>query len=230
MRILHIETATGVCSAALSQGEKLLAERTVNEANVHAERLTVFCEEIMQEAGMAFSQLDAVCVSKGPGSYTGLRIGVSAAKGFCYALNIPLLAVNTLEALAHGMRQEAAPGTLLCPMLDARRMEVYYALYNENAEEVQATAPLVVDAGSFAAVLEKQPVLFAGDGMPKCRPLLESFANAQFSTVLPAARHLIAPALKKLAAGDVEDIAWFEPFYLKTFQPGPVRSGGGEQN
>jgi tRNA threonylcarbamoyladenosine biosynthesis protein TsaB len=227
MHILHIETATGVCSAALSDGEKLLAERTVNEANVHAERLTVFCEEVMQEAGLAFSQLDAVCVSKGPGSYTGLRIGVSAAKGFCYALNIPLLAVNTLEALAYGMQAEASPGTLLCPMLDARRMEVYHALYSASLEEVQPTAPLVVDEHSFAALLEKQPVLFAGDGMPKCRPLLEAHTNARFCTVLPAARHLIAPALKKLAAGEVEDVAWFEPFYLKTFQPGPIRSGGG---
>ncbi|MCU0434512.1 MAG: tRNA (adenosine(37)-N6)-threonylcarbamoyltransferase complex dimerization subunit type 1 TsaB [Bacteroidia bacterium] len=227
MLILHIETATGVCAAALSDGSKLLARRTVNEANVHAEKLTLFCEEIMRETGVQFSQLNAVCVSKGPGSYTGLRIGVSAAKGFCYALNIPLLAVNTLEALAYGMKAEAEPGTLLCPMLDARRMEVYYAVYNDKLEEVQPTEPLVVEENSFAALLEKQPVLFAGDGMPKCRTILEAYTNARFSTVLPAAEHLIEPALKKLAAGDTEDIAWFEPFYLKTFQPGPMRSSGG---
>jgi tRNA threonylcarbamoyladenosine biosynthesis protein TsaB len=224
MYLLHIETATGVCSAALSHNDKLVAERWQNEANIHAERLTVFCEEVVAEAGITFAQLGGVCVSMGPGSYTGLRIGVSAAKGFCYALNIPLLAVNTLEALAYGMQQEAEAGMLLCPMLDARRMEVYRTVYDAKLNLVETTMPLVVDENSFTELLKKNTVLFAGDGMPKCKPLLAAHSNARFSEVLPAARHLIVPALNKLKAGATEDIAWFEPFYLKTFQPGPLRS------
>lgn len=229
MYLLHIETSTGVCSVALSHNTSLLAERWQNEANVHAEKLTTFCEEVMTEAGISFSQLNGVCVSMGPGSYTGLRIGVSAAKGFCYALSIPLLAVNTLEALAYGMQAEANANMLLCPMLDARRMEVYRAVFDDQLNTREATSPLVVDETSFDHLLAENVVLFAGDGLPKCQPILERYPNARFSTVLPAARHLITPALKKMNAGDVEDIAWFEPFYLKTFQPGPQRSAGGAQ-
>lgn len=224
MHLLHLETATTVCSVALSRNNELLFERELNEANRHAEVLTVFCRELIQEAGLSFSQLDGVCVSKGPGSYTGLRIGVSAAKGFCYALNIPLLAVNTLESLAEGMRLYAPGNALLCPMLDARRMEVYCALYNLERKEITPTAPVIIDVESFSDILQHQPVLFAGDGMPKCRDLLQQHPNAYFANCLPAARNMIHGAVERFKTKQFEDLAWFEPFYLKTFQPGPKRS------
>jgi tRNA threonylcarbamoyladenosine biosynthesis protein TsaB len=155
-----------------------------------------------------------------------LRIGVSAAKGFCYALDIPLLAVNTLESLAYGMRGDAQENDLLCPMLDARRMEVYCAVFNREGKEIQSTSPLIIDVHSFSELLSQQPVLFAGDGMPKCKSLLREHANTRFSDALPAARNMILPAVDRFAAKQFEDLAWFEPFYLKTFHPGPQRSAG----
>lgn len=223
--ILLIESSTAVCSVALVSSGKILAVREISEANIHAEKLTVFCEEVMKEAGISFSNLDAVAVSKGPGSYTGLRIGVSAAKGICYALNKPLIAIGTLEAMAAGMKSEAQSGDLLCPMIDARRMEVYCAIYDQNGNEKQAVAPLVLDENSFADLLAAERIWFSGDGMPKSKELLSRFPNALFTeSGMPSAKHLAALAEKKFAASEFEDLAYFEPFYLKTFHPGPQRS------
>lgn len=225
---LLIESSTAICSVALSSGEKILAIRELNEPNRHAEKLTLFCEEVMQEAGVAFSQLDAVAVSKGPGSYTGLRIGVSAAKGICYALEKPLIAIGTLEAMAQGMKAEAAPGDLLFPMIDARRMEVYYAQYDHLAHEISPVTPLVLDENSFADLLPQQRTWFSGDGMPKAKTLFEKYPNALFTEAgMPSAKHLAELAEKKFAAKEFEDLAYFEPFYLKTFHPGPRRSSLG---
>jgi tRNA threonylcarbamoyladenosine biosynthesis protein TsaB len=197
----------------------------MNEPNKHAEKLTVFCNEVMQEAGISFAQLEGVAVSKGPGSYTGLRIGVSAAKGICFAQDLPLIAVGTLEAMASGMKAEAQPGDLLCPMIDARRMEVYCALYDAQGNEKSPVAPLVLDERSFADLLPHQRILFSGDGMPKSKGLLSRFPNAIFTEAgTCSAKHLAAIAEKKFAANDFEDLAYFEPFYLKTFHPGPQRS------
>lgn len=223
--LLLIESSTSVCSVALSSGGKIISVREINEPNRHAEKLTVFCDEVMKEAGISFAQLDGVAVSKGPGSYTGLRIGVSAAKGICYAVNKPLIAVGTLEAMAAGMLSEAKPGDLLCPMIDARRMEVYCALYDHEGNEVQPVAPLVLDENSFAGLLSEKRILFSGDGMPKSKELLSRFPNAVFTEAgICSAKHLALPAEKKLAEKTFEDLAYFEPFYLKVFHPGPQRS------
>jgi tRNA threonylcarbamoyladenosine biosynthesis protein TsaB len=223
--ILLIESATSVCSVALSDKGRIIAFRELDEPNRHAEKLTVFCDEIVKEAGISFGQLDAVAVSMGPGSYTGLRIGVSAAKGICYALDKPLIAVGTLESMAFGMKQEALAGELLCPMIDARRMEVYCALYDHEANEVQEVAPLILDENSFANILQEKKIIFSGDGMPKAKELLSRFPNASFTSAgLCSAKNLALPAERKLAAKQFEDVAYFEPFYLKTFHPGPRRS------
>jgi tRNA threonylcarbamoyladenosine biosynthesis protein TsaB len=223
MLLLHIETTTTVCSAALSRDGALLGLEETRGAYVHAENLTVFCDRLLKKNDLKFSQLDGVSVSKGPGSYTGLRIGVSAAKGFCYALGIPLIAVDTLQAMAFGMRDEAKEG-LLCPMIDARRMEVYCAVYDQHLHTVQETKPLVIDANSFDTFLEKGLVWFSGDGAEKCKPVLQH-TNARFTEAgWPSAKHLVALAEEKFRNKQFEDLALFEPFYLKTFHPGPKRS------
>lgn len=223
--ILLIESSTAVCSVALASGETILAFREINQANIHAEKLTVFCDEVMKEAGIPFSELKAVAVSKGPGSYTGLRIGVSAAKGICYALDIPLIAIGTLEGMAAGMKAEAKEGELLCPMIDARRMEVYYALFDHEGNMIEPVAPLVLDENSFVPMLNKKRILFSGDGMPKSKELLSRFPNAVFTeSGTPSARNFASAAVRMYAEKSFEDIALFEPFYLKTFHPGPQRS------
>lgn len=223
MLLLHIETTTTVCSAALSRDGQLLGLEETRGAYVHAENLTVFCDRLLKQQDLKFAQLDGVAVSKGPGSYTGLRIGVSAAKGLCYALGIPLLAVDTLQAMAFGMRDEAKTG-LLCPMIDARRMEVYCAIYDQQLQMVQDVKPVIIDADSFAEQLRQGEIWFSGDGAEKCKVVL-THANARFTEAgWPSAKHMIALAEEKFRQQQFEDLALFEPFYLKTFHPGPKRS------
>ncbi len=225
MQILLLESSTTICSVALSRDGKIISFREINEANRHAEVLTVFCEEVVKEAGITFKDLDAVAVSKGPGSYTGLRIGVSAAKGICYALTKPLIAIGTLEAMACGMQTEAKPGDLLCPMLDARRMEVYCAIYDHLGNEIEKVEPHILNEDSFSILLAEDRILFSGDGMPKAKEMLSKFPNAVFTdSGYCSAKHLMSIAETKFLANDFEDLAYFEPFYLKTFQPGPKRS------
>lgn len=224
-RLLLIETSTTVCSAAVSDAGNVQALREVNNGYAHAENLTLFCEAVLHEAGLTFQQLDAIAVSQGPGSYTGLRIGLSAAKGFAFALDIPLITIGTLEAMAWGMRDEAA-GALLCPMIDARRMEVYCAQFAPDITEVKAPEAVVVDPDSFAALLKTQPVLFSGDGMPKCRALLEQFPNARFTEKgMPSAAHLARPAEQYFREARFADLAYCEPFYLKEFNAGKAKLG-----
>jgi tRNA threonylcarbamoyladenosine biosynthesis protein TsaB len=209
----------------LSRDGKLISIREVDEPNKHAELLTVFCDEVVKEGNISFAELDAVAVSKGPGSYTGLRIGVSAAKGICYALDKPLIAIGTLEAMASGMKAEAQPGELLCPMLDARRMEVYCAIYDHEGNEIEPVAPHILDENSFSVLLAERRIIFSGDGMPKAKEMLGKFPNAVFTNAGNcSAKHLMIPAEKKFLAKAFEDLAYFEPFYLKTFHPGPKRS------
>ncbi len=219
-RLLLIETSTTVCSVALSDSGNVVALREVNNGYAHAENLTLFCDAVLKEAGIPFQQLDGIAVSQGPGSYTGLRIGLSAAKGFAFALNMPLITISTLEAMAWGMRDEAA-GALLCPMIDARRMEVYCAQFNPDLSEVHAPEAIVVEQDTFAALLKSQPVLFSGDGMPKCRTILEQFPNARFTEKgMPTAAHLAQPAEKYFQESRFADLAYCEPFYLKEFNAG----------
>jgi tRNA threonylcarbamoyladenosine biosynthesis protein TsaB len=219
MTTLQIETATTVCSVALTRDGSVLAYKQLDERNIHAEIITLFIEELITAAGMQYRDLDAIAVSSGPGSYTGLRIGVSTAKGLCYALDKPLIAIETLSAMADGIIAEGVDNqTLLCPMIDARRMEVYTALFDVNGNVIKPTAAEIIDEHSFAGYLQNNKVLFFGDGAEKCRETLGNNANAQFITgFVNSATHLTRRATEKFANNDFEDVAYFEPFYLKDF-------------
>jgi tRNA threonylcarbamoyladenosine biosynthesis protein TsaB len=217
--ILQIETATTVCSVALANRGQVIAFKEIDQRNVHAEVITVFIDEILNGAGVKYNELDAVAVSSGPGSYTGLRIGVSTAKGLCYALDKPLIAVETLEAMAGGMIANGVDKhVLLCPMIDARRMEVYTALFDAAGNRVQATTAEIIDATSFSAQLAQNKILFFGDGAPKCREILGENPNAQFiDNFTNSAAHLTIKAYQKFLAGQFENVAYYEPYYLKDF-------------
>lgn len=229
--ILLIETATTVCSVGLSINGEVKHYRESFDQNSHAERITVFIEEIMHSSALAFSDLDAVAVSRGPGSYTGLRIGVSTAKGICYALSIPLLAVDTLKGMAAAamlkLPKPVNSNLLLCPMIDARRMEVYSALYNTDLHLITPVEALIIDQNSFADDLETSEVLFFGDGAAKCKNLLDAYPNARFDLeILPTVKAfgVIAEQLFKLKI--IENTAYFEPFYLKDFVAGMPKVKG----
>ncbi|MBS7565193.1 tRNA (adenosine(37)-N6)-threonylcarbamoyltransferase complex dimerization subunit type 1 TsaB [Mucilaginibacter sp. Bleaf8] len=220
--ILQIETATTACSVALAQDGKILALKERNERNIHAEVITVFIEEVMAAAGKSYAELDAVAVSSGPGSYTGLRIGVSTAKGLCFAMDKPLIAVETLQAMADGMLANPTDSNvLLCPMIDARRMEVYTAIFDHQANRIRPTSAEIIDANSFNDLLQQQPILFFGDGADKCRSTFEGNTNARFAAdFINSAQYLTKRASEKFANAEFEDVAYFEPFYLKDFIAG----------
>lgn len=217
--ILGIETSTTTCSIALSQENKLLAIEEVGGKYTHAENITCFIEKICQNTNIQVSEVDAIAVSKGPGSYTGLRIGISVAKGLCYALNKPLIAVDTLQAMALRMAKKITDKSLLlCPMIDARRMEVYTAIYNIRNELIQPISAKIIDKNSFSQFLDNQKVLFFGDGAAKCKDVLEQYENAFFdNTTHPSAIEINALAMLKFTKNQLEDVAYFEPFYLKDF-------------
>lgn len=224
--LLLIESATQVCSVALSHEGKVVAERHSDQPNAHSSMLAVFIDEIFKEFGIANKNsedksaphLDAVCVSSGPGSYTGLRIGVSSAKGIAYALGIPLLAVPTLQnmAMLYFATHPEYDG-LVCPMIDARRMECYTALFARD-KMLRDTQAEVIEQGIYDKWLNDNEVTFIGDGAEKTRPLLSPHPNARYdSTFQIAASGMIQEAERKLKAGETEDVAYFEPFYLKDF-------------
>jgi tRNA threonylcarbamoyladenosine biosynthesis protein TsaB len=216
--ILQIETATPVCSVALAVNGVTIALKEQTAQNIHASSLTLFIEEVMQKAQISYDKLDAIAVSKGPGSYTGLRIGVSTAKGLCFALDKPLIAINTLEMMANGfLNQHPNYGGLICPMIDARRMEVFTAVYNHKLEEVETVHAKIVDEKSFILELNQHYVTFIGNGAAKCEPLLDH-QNAHFSTNnFNSATNMSNLALKAYEQGHFENVAYFEPFYLKDF-------------
>ena len=216
--ILGIETATKICSVAVSKGKKLLALREEGGEYSHAEKLNSFIEDCLKQAKISMQQIDAVAVSKGPGSYTGLRIGVSTAKGLCYALNKPLISVDTLQAMALKMKSENTDVDLYCPMLDARRMEVYTAFYNQKNEKVEEISAKIIDEQSFNEELKTKKVIFFGDGAEKCKEVLANNSNAVFSdNGLPSAQFINEIASEKLENNQLEDVAYFEPYYLKDF-------------
>lgn len=217
--ILCIETATKSCSVALVKEGVVLARREeVSDRYSHAEQLTLFIEAVLQEQEKSMKDLAAVAVSKGPGSYTGLRIGVSTAKGLCYALDIPLMAISTLEAMAKGMQSKEV-ADLYCPMIDARRMEVYCALYAAEGQQSEIAAK-VIDEDSFKDVLEKKSILFFGDGADKCQETIQH-QNARFIEQLyPSATDMAVLASQAYAQQNFEDVAYFEPYYLKDFVAG----------
>ena len=202
----------------------MLALRESRGDHSHSSLLTVYVDEVIKEAGITLKDLDAVTVSKGPGSYTGLRIGVSAAKGFCYAMDIPLIAVSTLISMTAGIintAEFADDDFLFCPMLDARRMEVYCAVYNNKLEVIKDTAAEIIDASCFSEQLAKNKMVFFGDGADKCKGPLQSNPNAIFmNDVFPTAKNMIALALNKFMQKQFEDVVYFEPFYLKEFIAG----------
>ncbi|MBO0948631.1 tRNA (adenosine(37)-N6)-threonylcarbamoyltransferase complex dimerization subunit type 1 TsaB [Fibrella forsythiae] len=217
--ILSLDTSTTVCSVALHQLDgtllgcyELFTERTASS------RLTTLVQDVVTHAGHALADVSAIAVAKGPGSYTGLRIGVSTAKGLCMALDEPLIGINTLAAMTEQVRPFYPPDTLFCPMIDARRMEVYCAFYNQEGNEVRATSATVLDETSFADLLARTPVVFFGDGADKARSVL-THANAIFPTtqVRPSARTVGTLAVKAYATGDFEELVTFEPYYLKEF-------------
>lgn len=212
--ILNIETATKNCSVALAKdGQIILCKEIAEEGYSHAERLHVFIEEIIQEAGITLKELSAIAVSQGPGSYTGLRIGVSAAKGLCYALDIPLIAVDTLQTLAS---QVSFSDGLIVPMIDARRMEVYSAIFSSTLEKKREILAEIVTENSFEDIQEK--VYFVGDSNEKCKTVL-SKENFVFLDDIkyPSAKEMGALSFEKYKKSDTVDVAYFEPYYLKDF-------------
>ena len=230
MTILNIETSTTCCSAAITiDGKPVASVEQLANAN-HASQLPVFIQQLLHEANVNDWHLDAVALSQGPGSYTGLRIGASTAKGICYGLNIPLIPVDTLQVLCASVPSGVLPdNALLCPMLDARRMEVYTALYQQQGtqlstiSEVQA---MIIDADAFAQTLAQQPVYFFGNGAAKCQSVI-THPNAHFvDNVVPQAQCMGRLAEMQHNSLDVKQMAYYEPFYLKEFVAAPSHIKG----
>ena len=262
-RILLIETSTALCSAALAEDGAITAYKESSAPKAHASLTAVFIQEMLAERGLTLADCDAVCVSMGPGSYTGLRVGVSTAKGLCFGAGKPLLAVGTLDTLvaqameeipgqagndgqtvipcnngndtpSNGIHGNVIPDLIgdprfIIPMIDARRMEVYTAVFTSTPSvipseaegslryvQITETAPVIIDKNSFAEYLEQGPVLFIGDGAGKCADVIRH-PNARFCQCHPKASSMLAPAIVQLRAGNFQDVAYFEPFYLKEF-------------
>ena len=238
--ILLIETSTALCSVALAQDGVVTAYRESSAPKAHASLTAVFIQEMLAERGRTLADCDAICVSKGPGSYTGLRVGVSTAKGLCFGSGKPLLAVGTLDTLVAQASSvipsevEGSPYRYIIPMIDARRMEVYTAVFDKavrsdsptvmssEAEtsapytQITETAPAIIDETSFAEYLEQGPCLFIGDGAGKCADVIKH-PNAHFHQCCPQASAMLQPAMAALHSKDFKDVAYFEPFYLKEF-------------
>ena len=223
--ILCLETATPVCSVALNDSCCTIALRETEGQNAHSEKITNFISEVMEVGRIGYNQLDAVAVSQGPGSYTGLRIGVSTAKGICYAADLPLMAVDTLEAMAYGMKMklgsQIAENDLLIPMIDARRMEVYAAIFDAQLNKTNNTAALVIDEHSFDDLLRDHRLWLFGDGAPKLNKLFENQSNINIiDGFKPSAAYMLPLVDKALREQRFVDVAYFEPFYLKDFIAG----------
>ncbi len=215
--LLTIETSTPVCSCVLSRGGEVLMNRESHEGQSHASLLGVFVHEIMEQVRREGLRLDAVAVSSGPGSYTGLRIGVSTAKGLSYGLDLPLIAIPTPLIMASMMAGRVGEGEWLCPMIDARRMEVYATFYDRSLNVLRETSADIVEEGSYVDWLDQRPITFFGDGAAKCRPMI-THPNGRFvEDVYPLASAMVPLAEEAFRGGRFVDTAYFEPFYLKEF-------------
>ncbi|TLX70927.1 tRNA (adenosine(37)-N6)-threonylcarbamoyltransferase complex dimerization subunit type 1 TsaB [Labilibacter sediminis] len=221
--ILSLETSTKVCSVCLSKDGEVVVKKELYEANSHATHLTVFIQDLFKELNeYTLKDVDAVAVSSGPGSYTGLRIGVSVAKGICYAINKPLIAITSLEALAYDVftsdeHKDLDGDTLYCPMIDARRMEVYTTLFDQNKNMINEISAEIIDEDSYQDKLAKHKVVFFGDGAEKCKGIIQH-SNAMFlDHKAPLASNMVEIAFQKFTKEQFEDVAYFEPFYLKDF-------------
>jgi tRNA threonylcarbamoyladenosine biosynthesis protein TsaB len=217
--VLSLDTSTRGCSVAVHQNNELLACYELFTDKSSSGMLTTLIQNTVEHAGFQLSDIDVVAVAKGPGSYTGLRIGVSTAKGLCFALDKPLVSVNTLEAMAAQLRGSLPVDYLLCPMIDARRMEVYCAIFDQQLNPIQTTQALIIDENSFLELLTKQKIVFFGDGADKCKTVLGANPNAVFmpNTIFPSAKTIGHIASKAIDNQQFEDIETFEPFYLKDF-------------
>lgn len=231
--ILIIETATAYCSVALVKNGVIIASLESDVHNDHAAVLANYIKQVFDQTDNQLKDLHAVAVSKGPGSYTGLRIGVSSAKGLCYSLEIPLIALNTLDGMAYGMinnivRERSQDfNTLFCPMIDARRMEVYCAVYNKDMELIQGTSAEIIDEHSFESLLNKYQLLFFGDGSQKTMETLGKNPNARIiSNFQPSAGYFATLAEQSFKEGKFEDMVYFEPYYLKQFIAGTPKVKG----
>jgi tRNA threonylcarbamoyladenosine biosynthesis protein TsaB len=221
--IICLETATNLCSVALCDSEGLISLRESNESKSHASQLTVFIGEILKESSIRASDLEAIAVSKGPGSYTGLRIGVSVAKGFAYAASIPLIGIETTLSMFWGISENlnnknvVNKNTLFCPMLDARRMEIYYAIYSSEGKTIKDISAEIIREDSFSNIPESQKIIFFGDGAIKCKEVIKR-TNIHFADDFRiSASFMHIPAYQAIKNHNYEDVAYFEPLYLKDF-------------
>ncbi|WP_298647919.1 tRNA (adenosine(37)-N6)-threonylcarbamoyltransferase complex dimerization subunit type 1 TsaB [uncultured Proteiniphilum sp.] len=215
--LLTIETSTPVCSCALSRDGEILMNKENYEGRSHASLSGLFVHEIMEYAREQDISLDAIAVSSGPGSYTGLRIGVSEAKGLSYGLGIPLIAIPTARIMASMMKEKADEKTLLCPMVDARRMEVYATFFDRSLNVVRETSADIVEEGSYSELLEERKIIFFGNGAEKCRSVITHPNALFFDNIHPLASGMVSLAEKDFADKSFVDVAYFEPFYLKEF-------------
>ena len=216
---LLIETGTAVCSVALARDSQIVALSENSEGQAHAKSVAPYIDTILAKQNIDINALDAIVVSEGPGSYTGLRVGISVAKGICYGIKKPLIAVSSLLSLVYLAIQKKklpTPDCLVVPMIDARRMEVYTAVFDAKANQLSETKAEIIDENSFADILQKQPVLFIGDGAGKCRSLLRH-PNAYFADISASAIGMLTPGQFAFEHQKFVDIAYFEPFYLKDF-------------
>ena len=229
--ILSIETGTDICSVALARDGRLISLRESEEGRNHAQNLALFIKEILDENHIFPEELDAVAVGEGPGSYTGLRIGVSMAKGICYACGLPLIAIGSLQSLAVVAKEDYEAGlfevdrfdeSVLCPMIDARRMEVYAGLFDAAPEPISEVKAYVIEPDSFAAYTAAPAFVIFGNGAAKCREVL-ALPNLVYCNVVPSARGMVGLAQKAFELGKFENLAYFEPFYLKDFVAGVSR-------
>ena len=220
--IICLETATNLCSVALCDSAGIVSLRESNELKSHASLLTVYIEEILRDHGLKARDLEAVAVSKGPGSYTGLRIGVSVAKGIAYGASIPLIGIETTLSMFWGISgtwnfsQESDSNALFCPMLDARRMEVYYAIYDSGGNKVKDISAEIINEKTFINIPESQKIIFFGDGSRKCKEVINR-GNAHFVDFMISAAHMHIPVFQAFKDQYFEDVAYFEPLYLKDF-------------
>lgn len=210
--ILCIETSTDICSVCIASDEKVVAIRETERSFSHSEVITIFIEECLDEARLTAKDLSAVAVTTGPGSYTALRIGTSTAKGLCYALDIPLISVQTLKALAIGIKGHVNEGDLIIPMLDARRKEVYHAVYDASLQELTPVTPIVLDGQTFSE--RRSTIHFCGDGVIKARDIL-NYDRAVYHEVYSSAAFLVEEAFEKFGQKKFENIAYYTPYYLK---------------
>ncbi len=221
MIILNIETSTSVCSVAITQDGKPILSRVNADGQNHAKLLPLFIEEILNEGKTKGLKIDAVALSQGPGSYTGLRIGTATAKGICYGLNVPLLPIDTLQvmcAAAKDSGKQFTANSVLVPMIDARRMEVYCAQYDSEGNRLTEVEAKVIDEHSFADILPNQQIAFFGDGAAKCKSVI-THPNALFiDNIVPLASYMGALAEKAYSEKQFADVAYFDPFYLKEYQ------------